>query len=114
MLVSSVSELSRLGVAKAGNENVGEGETKLFGRRAGDASGNGPFEAAALNASQRDGTRAEIAIVDPRSLLRECLVQFVMNHRNFGSAGYSSIEDLISRHSTHHIVFSEPIPAKNA
>jgi DNA-binding NarL/FixJ family response regulator len=96
MLVSSVSELSRLGVAKAGNENVGEGETKLFGRRAGDASGNGPFEAAALNASQRDGTRAEIAIVDPRSLLRECLVQFVMNHRNFGSAGYSSIEDLIS------------------
>ncbi len=40
------------------------------------------------------GAFANIAVVEPRSLLRECIVHFVTHHRNFMVTGYSSIEEL--------------------
>ena len=48
-------------------------------------------------AQQNDAPLSNIAVVDPRGLLRECLMRFMVNHRNFAAIGYPSVEDMMNR-----------------
>jgi DNA-binding NarL/FixJ family response regulator len=52
--------------------------------------------AARPDISQNAEPRSNIAIVDPRGLMRECLMRLIANYRKFAVIGYPSIDDMIN------------------
>jgi DNA-binding NarL/FixJ family response regulator len=58
------------------------------------------FEISEMAGSQRK-VLSSLAVVDSRSLFRECIVRFFANYRNLTATGFSSVDDLLNhKHST--------------
>jgi DNA-binding NarL/FixJ family response regulator len=68
------------------------------------SSENDPTPETGATVSSPRKALSSLAVVDSRSLFRECIVTFFANYRNLTATGFSSVDDLLSR--KHSIKFS--------
>jgi DNA-binding NarL/FixJ family response regulator len=96
MLISNLHDGIQLVESSALNGNIGPIQLRTPEAPSDRVASNEASKVAAIGTIARNEASTSIAVVDPRSLLRECVVRFVASSHNFSSTGYSSIEDVMA------------------
>jgi DNA-binding NarL/FixJ family response regulator len=95
--------VSAMPVSSLQNGNSWSKDAPYFRSIIGDPE-NGSTLKTNENASAQRQFPACLAVVDSRNLFRECIVRFFDNCRDLTAAGFSSVDDLLSR--AHSVEFS--------
>jgi DNA-binding NarL/FixJ family response regulator len=77
--------------------------TKEDGSPPSSAFAGGQFAAKLPNLETDRGRFPNVAVIDPRCMLRECVVRFVTSHQRLTAIGYTSVDEMIQGKSLKEI-----------